>query len=115
MITAFAANYFLGTFKPGFENQPVAHSDQLWNFLGMVLSGLAFTLAGGCPGRQLIMAGEGDSDAGIFVLGMLAGAAIAHNFSAASSGAGIGAMGMHVTIIGLIFCGFVGILSRDRG
>ena len=115
MITAFAANYFLRTFKPGFENQPVAHSDQLWNFLGMVLSGLAFTLAGGCPGRQLIMAGEGDSDAGIFVLGMLAGAAIAHNFSAASSGAGIGAMGMHVTIIGLIFCGFVGILSRDRG
>ena len=115
MITAFAANYALGTFKPGFESQPVAHSDQLWNFLGMVLSGLAFTLAGGCPGRQLIMAGEGDSDAGIFVIGMLAGAAIAHNFSAASSGAGIGPMGMHVTIIGLIFCVLVGILSRDRG
>ena len=115
MITAFAANYALGTFKPGFEGQPVAHSDQLWNFLGMVLSGLAFTLAGGCPGRQLIMAGEGDSDAGIFVIGMLTGAAIAHNFSAASSGAGIGPMGMHVTIIGLVFCVLVGILSRDRG
>ncbi|MBQ7734209.1 MAG: YedE-related selenium metabolism membrane protein [Synergistaceae bacterium] len=115
MITAFAANYALGHFKPGFDAQPVAHSDQLWNFLGMVLSGLAFTLAGGCPGRQLIMAGEGDSDAGIFVIGMLAGAAIAHNFSAASSGAGIGPMGMHVTIIGLIFCVLVGVLSRDRG
>jgi len=114
-VVAFAGNYLLGTFKPGFENQPVAHSDQLWNFLGMVLSGLAFTLAGGCPGRQLIMAGEGDSDAGIFVIGMLAGAAIAHNFSAASSGAGIGPMGIPVTIIGLIFCAFVGILFRDRG
>ena len=115
MITAFAANYALGTFKPGFEGQPVAHANELWNFLGMVLSGLAFTLAGGCPGRQLIMAGEGDSDAGIFVIGMLAGAAVAHNFSAASSGAGIGPMGMHVTIIGLVFCVLVGILCRDRG
>ena len=115
MVVAFAANYALGTFKPGFEAQPVAHSNQLWNFLGMVLSGLAFTLAGGCPGRQLIMAGEGDSDAGIFVIGMLVGAAIAHNFSAASSGAGLGPMGMHVTIIGLVFCVLVGLFSRDRG
>lgn len=115
MIFAFAANYALGMFKPGFENQPVAHSNQTWNFLGMVLSGLAFTLAGGCPGRQLIMAGEGDSDAGIFVLGMLAGAAVAHNFSAASSGAGIGAYGIHATIIGLIFCVFVGIFCREKG
>ncbi len=47
------------------------------------------------------MAGEGDSDAGIFVIGMLAGAAVAHNFSAASSGAGIGPMGIPVTIMRL--------------
>ena len=114
-VVAFAANYGLGKFKPGFESQPVAHSDQLWNFLGMVLSGLAFTLAGGCPGRQLIMAGEGDSDAGVFVLGMIAGAAVAHNFSAASSGAGIGAYGMHVTIIGLVFCVCVGLMFREKG
>lgn len=114
-LVAFIANYFLGTFKPGFENQPVAHTNELWNFLGMVLSGLAFTLAGGCPGRQLIMAGEGDSDAGVFVVGMLVGAAMAHNFSAASSGAGIGAYGVHVTIIGIIFCVFVGLFFRNRG
>lgn len=115
MIFAFAANYALGMFKPGFENQPIAHTNETWNFLGMVLSGLAFTLAGGCPGRQLIMAGEGDSDAGIFVLGMLAGAAVAHNFSAASSGAGIGTYGIHATIIGLVFCVFVGIFCREKG
>lgn len=114
LVVALAANYGLGLFKPGFEGQPVAHSDQTWNFLGMVLSGLAFTLAGGCPGRQLIMAGEGDSDAGAFVLGMLVGAAVAHNFSAASSGAGIGPMGMHVTIIGLVFCVGVGLFCRSR-
>ncbi|MBQ7577790.1 MAG: YedE-related selenium metabolism membrane protein [Synergistaceae bacterium] len=113
-VVAFAANYALGTFKPGFESQPVAHTNELWNFLGMVLSGLAFTLAGGCPGRQLIMAGEGDSDAGIFVIGMLAGAAIAHNFSSASSGAGLGPTGIYVTVIGLIFCLCVGFLFVDR-
>ncbi|MBQ8692635.1 MAG: YedE-related selenium metabolism membrane protein [Synergistaceae bacterium] len=114
IIVAFGANYALGLFKPGFEAQPVAHSDQLWNFMGMVLSGLAFTLAGGCPGRQLIMAGEGDADSGVFILGMLTGAAIAHNFGAASSGAGIGPLGIHVTIIGLVFCLCVGFFSRQK-
>ena len=43
---------------------------------------------------RLIMAGEGDGDAAVFVLGMLMGAAFAHNFSAASSGAGVGPMGI---------------------
>ena len=35
------------------QGQPIAHTMSLWNFGGMVLSGLAFALAGGCPGRQL--------------------------------------------------------------
>ena len=49
----------------------------IWNFLGMALSGLAFALAGGCPGRQLFLSGEGDGDAGVFVLGMVTGAGLA--------------------------------------
>ena len=113
-VVAFVANYALGYFHPGFEKQPVAHTQDLWNFMGMVLSGLAFTLAGGCPGRQLIMTGEGDNDAAVFVLGMLTGAAFAHNFSAASSGAGVGPMGIPVTIIGIVFCLVVGFASRTR-
>ncbi|MDR1978486.1 MAG: YedE-related selenium metabolism membrane protein [Synergistaceae bacterium] len=112
---AFAVNYGLGRFHPGFEGQPVAHTQELWNFLGMVLSGLAFTLAGGCPGRQLIMAGEGDGDAAVFVLGMLTGAALAHNFSAASSGAGVGPYGIPATIAGLVFCGLIGFGCRTEG
>jgi YedE family putative selenium metabolism protein len=111
---AFAANYVLGQFHPGFEKQPVAHTQELWNFLGMVLSGLAFTLAGGCPGRQLIMTGEGDGDAAVFVLGMLTGAALAHNFSAASSGAGVGPYGIPATIAGLVVCGLIGFGCRER-
>lgn len=45
----------------------------------MMLAGLA--LAGRCPGRQLFMNGEGNSDAGVFILGMIIGAGIAHNFT----------------------------------
>lgn len=111
---AFAVNYVLGQFHPGFEKQPVAHTQELWNFLGMVLSGFAFTLAGGCPGRQLIMAGEGDGDAASFVIGMLVGAALAHNFSAASSGAGVGPQGIPVTIAGLVICLVIGFGCRER-
>ena len=114
IVVAFAANFALGQFKPGFAEQPVAHTMQLWNFLGMVLSGLAFTLAGGCPGRQLIMSGEGDADAGVFVMGMFLGAAIVHNFSLASSPAGIGAFGAPATVIGLLFCIAVGWLFTAR-
>ena len=114
IIAAFVTNMVLGQFKPGFEGQPIAHTMQIWNFLGMVLSGLAFTLAGGCPGRMFIMSGEGDSDAGVFIMGMLVGAAFAHNFSLASSGAGVGAYGIPATIIGLIFCFAVGSLFMNR-
>lgn len=114
IVAAFVTNMALGQFKPGFEGQPVAHTMQLWNFLGMVLSGLAFTLAGGCPGRMLIMSGEGDSDAGIFVMGMLVGAAFAHNFALASSPSGVGAYGIPSVIIGLVFCFTVGGLFLNK-
>lgn len=113
-FATFVTNLALGQFKAGFAGQPVAHTMQLWNFLGMVLSGLAFTLAGGCPGRMLIMSGEGDSDAGVFFVGMLVAAAFAHNFSLASSGNGVGAFGIPATIIGLVFCLGVGTVFLNR-
>ena len=50
VIAAFVTNLLLGQFKLGFEGQPIAHTNVLWNALGMVLSGLAFTIAGGCLG-----------------------------------------------------------------
>ena len=65
----------------------------------MVLAGLCFVLAGGCPGRQIILAGEGDGDSAVFVLGMIVGAGFAHNFGLASSGKGPGAFGPAAVII----------------
>ena len=40
-------------------------------------------MLGGCPLRQLILAGEGNSDSAITVVGLLTGAAISHNFGLA--------------------------------
>ena len=80
----------------------------------MTLSGIAFVLAGGCPGRQLFLSGEGDMDAGIFVLGMIVGAAVSHNFVMASSPKGVAAFGPIAVIIGLIFCLIIGFAMRDK-
>jgi YedE family putative selenium metabolism protein len=114
VVAAFIMNLLLGQFKPGFANQPIAHTNHLWNFMGMVLSGLAFALAGGCPGRQLFLSGEGDGDAAIFATGMIIGAGFAHNFSMASSAAGPGAFGPISVIIGLIFCIVVGFTIKEK-
>ncbi len=111
LVAAFAANMVMGGFHFGFAGQPVAHADSLWNFCGMMTAGLAFALAGGCPGRQLFMAGEGDGDAGVFALGMLVGAAMAHNLGTASSGAGIGAYGIQATVIGFVVCLVIGFMN----
>lgn len=112
---ALVANLLLGAFHPGFENQPVAQPDNLWNFLGMTTAGLAFALAGGCPGRQLFMAGEGDNDAAVFALGLIVGAALAHNFGMASSPAGIGPHGAAAALGGLAVCLCIGFFNCKRG
>ena len=113
IVGAFIANLILTQFNPGFIGQPIAHHNILWNFLGMVLAGLAFALAGGCPGRQLFLSGEGDADASVFVLGMIVGAGISHNLAMASSPKGPGAWGPAGVIIGLIVCLSIGFSMRE--
>lgn len=114
VAVALVMNLILGQFSPGFEKQPVAHNLHLWNFLGMTLAGLAFALAGGCPGRQLFLAGEGDGDAAVFVFGMITGAAFAHNFGLASSPAGLGPNGIAAVVIGFAVCLFIGITMMKK-
>lgn len=114
LVAAFMTNLFFDQVHFGFEGQPVAHTDGLWNFLGMALAGLAFALAGGCPGRQLFAAGEGNADAGMFALGMLAGATVAHNFATASSGAGVGANGPLAVGAGFLLCLVIGFVYSRR-
>ncbi len=114
VLAAFVTNLALGQFKPGFAGQPIAHTDGLWNFAGMLLAGLCFTLAGGCPGRQTFLSGEGDGDAAIFVIGMIVGAGFAHNFNLASSPTGPSPYGPVAVIIGIIACLILGLSMREK-
>lgn len=84
-LTVLVGNLLLGRFSLSFALQPIAHSSQLWNGLGMVIVGWGSVLLGGCPLRQLILAGEGNGDSAITVFGMILGAAVAHNFGLAGN------------------------------
>lgn len=113
-VAALAGNLYFGFFKLGFENQPLAHTMHVWNFLGLFLTGLAATLAGGCPLRQLIMAGEGSTDALVCVLGMLAGAGVAHSLNAAGSAAGVGINGQIAVVAGIVLVAGIGYICREK-
>lgn len=102
LVTCVIMNLIVGKFNLGFEAQPIAHSDAVWNLLGMVLVGFASVLLGGCPLRQLILSGEGNIDSVITVIGMTVGAAFCHNFGLASSADGTTANGHIAVIFGLI-------------
>ena len=86
-LFAVIYNIATGNFHLSFSGQPIAHSQHLWNILGMYVVGFAAVLAGGCPLRQLILAGQGSSDSAVTFLGMLLGAAFAHNFNLVGSAA----------------------------
>jgi len=100
LVVALILNVATGSFKLGFTGQPIAHTQWLWNFLGMGLVGYGSVLLGGCPLRQTILAGEGNSDSAVTVLGFLAGAAVSHNFGLASSGQGATTAGNIATLVG---------------
>lgn len=113
-VTALILNLITGKFKLGFANQPIAHTMAIWNFLGMFLAGLGSTLLGGCPLRQCIMSGEGDTDAGIAFFGMLVGAAFAHNFGIAASPAGVSINGQIAVITGIIVLTAIALLNVEK-
>jgi len=88
LVVGIAGNIIFGRFNLGIEGQPVAHTAWLWNILGLALVGFGSVLLSGCPFRQMVLAGSGNSDSTITVFGMIFGAALAHNLSLASSAAG---------------------------
>jgi YedE family putative selenium metabolism protein len=124
LIGAFVVNLATGALTPGWLGMPISHANHLWNFLGMVLAGLAFVLGGGCPGRQFFLAGEGDGDAAVFCFGMLAGAGIAHNWFLAAvpdkmlEGSfqigGPGPYGKIAVLVGIVFCVALGLSARNQ-
>lgn len=112
VVGALVVNMAVGNFKLGFIEQPVAHTNHLWNFLGMTLVGLTSVLLGGCPIRQTILSGDGDTDAAITVFGLIVGAAFCHNFGLAASGEGIPVNGMIAVCIGLVVALIIAATAR---
>ncbi|HEY9659210.1 MAG TPA: YedE family putative selenium transporter, partial [Allocoleopsis sp.] len=126
LLAALLTNYLAGNFNStglgyhwGFTHQPIAlpmthWTEYVWTFLSLALVGLAGTFLEGCPLRNLIRAGEGDSDATITVLGYFAGAAIAHTLPIASSPAGLGHWAPMSVLLGIGFCLVLGFLSLEK-
>ena len=113
-------NMATGNFNLSFS-APIAHSEHIWNILGMYAVGFAAVLAGGCPLRQLILAGQGSSDAAVTVLGLFVGAAICHNFGLASAGTtpeavgGTTPAGRIACVAAIVICFIIAFVSkRDK-
>ncbi|MDO4712032.1 MAG: YedE family putative selenium transporter [Peptostreptococcaceae bacterium] len=113
-VFALVMNIVMGKFNMGFTEQPIAHSDGLWNFMGMVVVGFGAILLGGCPLRQLVLAGEGNIDSAITMLGLLVGAAFAHNFGLASSPKGPTPGGQIAVVVALILFVVIGLMNIKR-
>lgn len=114
IVIVAVGNLALGSFNLGFEGQPIAHNDGVWNFMGMLLAGFGSVLLGGCPLRQLILSGEGNGDSAVTIFGFIAGAAFSHNFKLASTADGPSAYGPAAAIICLIIVTAIAILNINR-
>lgn len=115
IVAVLVGNLIFGGFKLGFAEQPIAHTDGVFNFLGMVMVGWGSVLLGGCPLRQLVLAGEGNSDSAVTVFGFIAGAAVSHNFKLASSADGIGAGPvLWVLLAGFVVLALISVLNVKR-
>jgi YedE family putative selenium metabolism protein len=118
-LLAFVALSFIvavasGRFHPGLYGQPGAHLDLIWSFLGMGLVGWISVIIGGCPFRQLVKAGEGDADAGLVVVGMFIGGALAQSWNIAATSAGVSVAGKAAILTGFVLVAFGSIMFRVR-
>ncbi len=114
-VFALAASMLTGQFSLGWHGQPSSNESYIWNFLGMVMVGFGSVLIKGCPFRQLILAGQGDTDAGAAVLGMLTGAALVQNWGLGGNAAGTPYEGKLAVLFGICALLVVGLVYRRRG
>ena len=107
-------NLVNGSFHLSFTDQPIAHTEALWNILGMYVVGFSATLLGGCPLRQLVLAGSGSGDSAVTFVGLLVGAAFAHNFGLASSANGTTEAGQIATLVCIVVLFIIALVNLKR-
>ena len=83
--------------------------------LGMTLVGWGCVLLGGCPLRQLVLAGEGNTDSAVTVMGLIVGGGLSHTLKIASSGTGTAANGPTAVIVGLVVVLIVSLTNLKKG
>lgn len=113
-VVAVSTSVLSGGFNLGYYGQPGAHQEFVWGFLGMLLVGWLSVVIGGCPFRQMIKAGEGDSDAGMVVVGMLVGGGLVQAWGIAATAAGVGIYGKIAVLAGLAFILLNTLVYRER-
>ncbi|MDD2364850.1 MAG: YedE family putative selenium transporter [Desulfuromonadaceae bacterium] len=114
ILAALLMNILTGRFNYGLYGQPGAHLEYIWSFLGMGLVGWISVLIGGCPFRQLIKAGEGDADAGIVVIGMFIGGALAQSWGIAATASGVSIYGKLAMLAGFLLLATGSLVFRER-
>lgn len=114
VTAALVLSVATGRFNAGLYGQPGAHLEYIWSFLGMGLVGWISVLIGGCPFRQLIKAGEGDADAGLVVVGMFIGGALAQSWGIAATADGVSLYGKVSILIGFILVASASLFFRQR-
>lgn len=112
--SALVVNLATGRFNPGFAGQPGSHQEYIWSFLGMVLVGWFSVLIGGCPFRQLVKSGEGDTDGALVVGGMFLGGALVQGWNLAATSAGVPLGGKVAVVTGFLVLFSGSILLRER-
>ncbi len=112
---ALIANLMTGQFNLDLQGQPSSSPSYGWSFLGMFLVGFGSVLIRGCPLRQLVSAGQGDSDAGAAVMGMIVGAALVQNWGLSAGAEGTPVSGQVAILAGLCLLFIIGLMNRRRG
>ena len=105
-------NMVLGQFNSGFGGQPL-YSDGLWNFAGMVLAGLAFTLAVAAPGARSSYRVK-ETRCGRFRYRNAGRCRSSTQLQLASFGAGPSPYGPGAVVLGLIICVVLGLTMREK-
>lgn len=107
VFSAFTVNLLTNKLNVGIYGQPGSHTEYLWSFISLFLTGYIAVIIDGCPFRQLIKSGEGDLNAQISFIGMLIGAAFVQNFQIYSDASGPTLMGKIGVAAGFFVFSFI--------
>lgn len=113
VLAALAVNGATGAINVAYGEAPGVHLEWWWSFAGMALTGWAAVIAGGCPFRQIVKAGEGDLDAATIAVGMVIGAVLVEAWGLGSTSAGTTPQGRLALLLG--FAALLGLSAFKPG